>query len=160
MPPSGCVLWEQGIGQRNQEERNGRWGPSSILSSRMPALYQLQRERKPWTLPSETVLLLGKHGIHHPREKGRLSQDHRGPPQLSLDPGNGSSFLEHCVRAMFLWHSDNGLDLSEQAVTSGAIINNVVWIWGSLLAAWKDHCVPGRGGCSELSGSESPCLCP
>lgn len=34
---------------------------------------------------------------------------------------------------MFLWHSDNGLDLSEQAVTSGAIINNVVWIWG---AAW------------------------
>lgn len=93
MPLSGCVPWEQGIGQRNQEERNGRWGPSTILSSRMPALHQLQRERKPWTLPSETVLLLGKHGIHHPREKGRLSQDYRGPPQLSLDPGNEFLFF-------------------------------------------------------------------
>lgn len=141
---------------RETKKKEMEGGPSSILSPTMPALHQLQGESQPWTLSSEAVLLLGKHSIHHPREKGRVSQDrkwlqtwHRASP-APPDPGNellsfrtsgdGSVSL-----AQWPW-----LGLSKRAVPSGTIINSVEWVWASSLAAGKDDCVPGREACSQL----------
>ena len=114
MPSSGHVPWEQGMGQRNQEERNGRGAlhPSCPLECLLCTSYKEKASHGP--CPQKKCFYWGNIASIIPgrREESLKTESGcrhgTGPPQLPLTLGTSSSLLEHWVMALFLWHSDHG----------------------------------------------------